>query len=190
MNIYEDKKLENGRGYAAVLTDVIAGYDYVKEIATTDYIYKVYISPLEITEVVDSVKYYRQSRFLGGTVRKVLRLVSKYKHRIAERDYRNEFALANAFKSLIGTKVELKPFNYKGEQKYKVVSTERENSLKIFDLLELKEKILCGKPIYVYNLYRFTKSELNMILEDETIMASSYIDNFLNALEELNGGIK
>lgn len=134
--IYEYEKLENGKTYAAVLINIIAGYDPIKEIATADFIYKAYINPWKTVEVKDSLKFYRCSTYFKGTRRKIERLLDKYNHQILDRDYRNEFAFVNACKCLIGTKVELKPFNYMGEQKYNILATERKEYLDLFRQLE------------------------------------------------------
>lgn len=128
----EERKnnLEVGKSYPAVLTDVTSEHDEVRQVYVTKFTYKVYLSATETEEVEDIFYWWDCNRFKRNTLDKIYRITSSYNLVLMYKDYRNEMAFANAFKWLVGTRVELSPYRYKGIR-YKVVSTERKDLYRV-----------------------------------------------------------
>lgn len=183
MSIDKAKRLKNGRTYAATLKDVVAEYDPINQIAIVAFIYTVYITPWITVEVKDCLKFYENSLYFSGTRRKINKLFEKYEYKIARINYRNEIVFANACKGLIGYNVEIEPFNYMGEQKYKVLNVEKEIGLRAFSILNLEVNIVRGKSISMLRLMDLSEDEVRKILEDRKVIESPYLNDFLEKLE-------
>lgn len=131
----EDCKLEVGKSYPAILTDVTSEHDEVRQVYVTKFTYKVYLSATETEKVEDIFYWWDCDRYKRNTLNKVYRVTGAYNLVLMYKDYRNEMAFANAFKWLEGTRVELLPYRYKGIR-YKVVTTERKDSYRVSRLWE------------------------------------------------------
>lgn len=118
--------LEVGKTYPAVLIGVTSEYDDIRGVYKTVFKYRVYLLPKKIEEVVDDFYWWNCPSFKRNTIEKIYRVMSVYNLVLIPRDYRNETVFANTCNWLIGTRVELSPYRYKGIR-YKILCTERNN---------------------------------------------------------------
>lgn len=130
--IMEENKnnLEVGKSYPAILTDVTSEYDGVRKVYVVKFTYRVYLSATQTIVVEDIFYLWNCPDFKRNTLEKMERVLSAYNLVLIPKDYRNELAFVNACRWLVGTRVELSPYRYKGIR-YKVVSTERKDLYRV-----------------------------------------------------------
>lgn len=126
----EESKLEIRKSYPAVLIDVTFEYDAIRDVYKVRFKYRVYLSTSEWIEVFDDFYWWNCANYKKYTLDKIIRVMEAYNLRLLPKDYRNEIVFTKAFKWLIGTRVEISPYRYKGKR-YKIVCTERSNEHRI-----------------------------------------------------------
>lgn len=128
-------KIIKGQSYPGVLEDVVPEYDYIRKVYVVKFFYKVYLSPSQTEEVEDYFYMWDKQKYRRFTFERLNKMLDAYNLKLISKDYRNEITIANACKWLVGTKVEIKQYRYKGAR-YKVVSTERNDEYRINCLWE------------------------------------------------------
>lgn len=120
------KELKIKKSYPALLVDVRVSHDDIRDVYTVEFVYRVYQSLQQTQEVVDVLYWWDLPSYRKFIMRNINKLGEVYNLNLISKDCRNEISLANAFKWLIGTRVEILPYRY-GNIRYKVASTERNN---------------------------------------------------------------
>lgn len=133
MNNKEEKPiLIDGVSYPAILTDVNLEYDKEKDIAVLIFRYRIYINYSHVKEVEKNFYLYDVNLLYRNRTREKLdKYLELYNLKLINKDYRVNLSLYNACKWLVGTVVEIKQKNYKGEKRYTLINTERRDSLRI-----------------------------------------------------------
>lgn len=119
-----------GKSYPAVLVGVTSERDEVRKVYVVKFTYRVYLSTTQTVEVEDVFYLWDCPSFKRNTLEKIYRVMGAYNLALIPKDYRNEIVFANACKWLVGTRVELSPYRYKGIR-YKVVTTERNDFYRV-----------------------------------------------------------
>lgn len=142
--IDEKKVLEKGKSYPAVLEKVEPWHDDIRGTYAVGFVYKVYLDNSKTVEVVDNYYFWDSPGYRNNTIGKLTKTASAYNLLLIYKDYRNEVSITNAFSWLVGTRVELSSYRYKGTR-YKVISTERKDSYRVNILWEcLRENNIDG----------------------------------------------
>lgn len=131
----ESVEMANGKSYPSVLTDVVSEYDYIRKVYVVSFIYKVYLNASQTKEVVDNFYMWDHPTYKRVSLERLDKLLDAYNLKLIYKDYRNEMTITNACKWLVGTKVEIQQYRYKGI-KYKVLSTERNQTYRVSCLWE------------------------------------------------------
>ena len=126
----EESKLEVGKSYPGVLIDITSENDEIRGVYKARFKYRVYLSTSEWVEVFDDFYWWNCTSYKRYTLEKVTRVMGAYNLVLIPKDYRNEIVFTKTCKWLIGTRVEITPYRYKGKR-YKVVCTERNNQSRI-----------------------------------------------------------
>lgn len=133
------KLLDSKKTYPGVLVKVISDYDYVREVNVVRFVYKVYLDKFQTIEVMENIYFWDNPRCRMGSMKKLNRILESYNLELLPKDYRNELSLVNSLKWLVGTRVEIKKYNYKGI-KFRVIYTERNNAFRVNNLwMQIKE---------------------------------------------------
>ena len=125
-NYSEILNIKKGQSYPAVLKYVSSEYDPLRKVYSVIFVYELYISSTQSKVVYDFFYLWNNKTYRNNTINRLIRTLEAYNLSLTGRDYRNEQSITLACSWLIGTRVELVPYIYKGV-KYKVVSSERKD---------------------------------------------------------------
>ncbi|MCX4254418.1 MAG: hypothetical protein OSJ63_04015 [Bacilli bacterium] len=124
--------LIDGVSYPAILTDVKLEYDKEKGIVVLIFRYRIYINYSHVKEIEKNFYLYDVNLvYRNRTIEKLDKYLELYNLKLISKDYRVDLSLYNACKWLVGTTVEIKQRNYKGEKRYTLINTERKDFARI-----------------------------------------------------------
>lgn len=131
-NKEEKSILVDGVSYPAILTDVKLEYDKEKGVAVLIFRYRIYINYSHVKEVEKNFYLYDKNLIYRNRTREKLdKYLELYNLKLTNKDYRVNLSLYDACKWLVGTSVEIKQRNYKGEKRYTLINTERKDFVQI-----------------------------------------------------------
>lgn len=124
--------LIDGVSYPAILTDVKLEYDKEKGVAVLIFRYRIYINYSHVKEIEKNFYLYDVNLLYRNRIMEKLdKYLELYNLKLINKDYRVNLSLYNACKWLVGTTVEIKQRNYKGEKRYTLINTERKDFARI-----------------------------------------------------------
>lgn len=142
-NKEEKLVLIDGKSYPGILTDVKLVYDEKKGVWVLVYRYRLYVNYSHVKEVEKKFCLYDVNKYRLKTVRSLSQYLSLYGLQLMGHEYWINNKLLNGCRWLVGTRVEIKQRNYKGEKCYMLVATERKEFSRVDKLWQdmLEDKL-------------------------------------------------
>lgn len=137
MNNKEEKSvLIDGISYPAILTDVKLVYDKEKGVRALRFSYRIYVNYSHVKEVEKDFYLYNVAKYRCRTIERLIKYLGLYDLRLMYKEYQDEYKILSGCRWLVGTRIEVKQGNYKGEKRYTLVATERTEYRKVMELWE------------------------------------------------------